>query len=191
MKKNLSFISLLLLIPCVSAFAGLANLPGAAVYYTATTPTAGVNEIQTLTFGGTPAGGTFQIRFNNRVSGNISWSATNATLVSNIDTALEAMFNIGTGGVVTAVGTMTAGVGTITVTFQGVNAKLDVPLMTVNANNMTGSSPTLSIATTTAGVTADGRNSKPGSLLVAQDTGHLYVNTGTLLSPVWSSLATP
>jgi hypothetical protein len=44
-------------------------------------------------------------------------------LVANIDSALEALGNIGTAGVGTAVGSMTAGVGTITVAFNGNNAK--------------------------------------------------------------------
>ena len=82
----------------------------------------GTNEVQTLTFGGTPTGGTFTLTFDGYTTAPISWSSTNATLVANIDAALEALPNIGAGGVTVAVGTMTNGIGTITVTFGGILA---------------------------------------------------------------------
>ena len=82
-------------------------------------PAAGTNEVQTLTIGGTPTGGTFRLSYQGRRTGLIAWSATNNTLVANVDAALEALPTIGTGGVVTAAGTLTAGVGTITITFSG------------------------------------------------------------------------
>src|SRR3954464_11821503 len=81
-------------------------------------PVAGTDEVQTITIGGTPTSGTFRLTFEGFTTGDITWSATNATLVANIDAALEALDNIGTGGVVTAVATMTAGIGTATVTFS-------------------------------------------------------------------------
>src|SRR5690349_13030962 len=83
------------------------------------TPSAGTDEVQTITVGGTPTGGTFTLTFQNRTTAAITWSATNNTLRDNVDAALEALPNIGTGGVTTAVGTMTAGIGTLTVTFAG------------------------------------------------------------------------
>lgn len=101
---------------------------------TATTPVNGTNEVQTVTFGGTPTGGTFTITFSGRTTGAITWSSTNATLVANIDAALELLPNIGTGGVTTAVGTMTAGIGTITLTFTGNLAKLAVALATATSS---------------------------------------------------------
>jgi hypothetical protein len=84
---------------------------------------------------------------------------------------LEALGRIGTGGVVTAVGSATAGIGTFTVTFSGTNvAKTNVALMTATSS-LTGTSPTLAVATTTAGVNADGKILPKGTLDVALDTG--------------------
>ena len=58
---------------------------------------AGVNEVQTLTFGGTITGGTFTLTFNNYVTDRISYSSTPATLVANIQAALDALPTIGGG----------------------------------------------------------------------------------------------
>jgi hypothetical protein len=181
-------------LPLLAIHAGLPNPPQGRLFNTATTPTNGVNETQLLTFSGTISGGTFILTFNNRQTGSIAWSATNATLVSNIDTALEALSSIGSGGVFTAVRSMTAGIGTITVTFSGTkNAKLDVSEMT-RVSSLTGSGAALAISTLTAGVTADGRNSNAGTLCVAQDSGLTFVNKGTPPNPSWVPsvfLATP
>lgn len=150
-----------------------------------TVPVNGTNEIQTLTFGGTPTAGTFTLTYEGATTSAITWSSTNGTLVSNIDTALEALRTIGTGGVTTAVGVMTAGIGTITVTFTGNNAKLNVDEMTASSS-LTGTAPTLTPSTTTPGVTADGRGYGVGQILVTQDAGLLYINTSvTALNPAW------
>jgi hypothetical protein len=166
------------------AFAGNPNPPAARIFNTATMPTNGVNEVQLLTFSGTITGGSFILRFNNRQTGPISWSATSATLVSSIDSALKALASIGSDGVHTAAGTLAAGIGTVTVTFIGKNAKLDVAQMTTT-NSLTGSGANLVISTLTPGVTADGRNSNVGSVCVAQDTGITYINVGTASNPFW------
>ncbi len=150
------------------------------------TPGNGTSCIQTITFGGTPTGGTFKLSYKGKTTGAISWSATNNTLVANIDAALEALPTLAGGtSVTTAVGTMTAGVGTITVTFTGNYAKLLLPVMTVTSS-LTGTSPTLACAITTAGVTADGRSSPKGALCVDSTNGILYQNQGTTgLAPTW------
>jgi hypothetical protein len=149
-------------------------------------PVAGTDEVQTLTFGGTwIAAETFRLSFGGFTTAPITWSATNATLVANIDAALEALPNIGDGGVTTAVGTMTNGIGTITVTFAGANvAKRAQPTITVAANG--SAAGTLSPAETTPGVDATGRGAPKGSMLVRQDTGVLYINTGTAQAPTWT-----
>lgn len=155
------------------------------------TPSNGTSEIQTITIGGTPSGGTFKLTFNGYQTAAISWSSTNSTLVANIDAALEALPTIGTGGVTTAVGTMTSGVGTITVTFAGNLQKLAVSLMT-SASSLTGTSPTLAVTETTAGVTATGRGEgrSTGQLLIDTTDGVLYINTGTSLAPTWTKVGT-
>ncbi len=149
---------------------------------------AGTNEVQTLTIGGTPTGGTFALGFEGRNSGDITWSATNGTLLSNMNTALDAAF--GTSSIVAAAGTLTAGIGTITLTFGANYAKRAVPTMTVVSNALTGTSPTLAIAETTPGVDATGRGAAVGSILVRTDNGTVYVNTGTALSPTLTVIGT-
>ncbi len=189
--KNLLTTLTIILLSSLVAIAGNPNPPSAKIYLTPTTPVNGTNEVQTLTFSGSISGGTFILQFNNRSTGPIPWSATNATLVSNIDTSLEALSSLGAGQVVTAVGTMTAGIGTITVTFSGSKvAKLDVSQMN-RVSSLTGAGAAVEVSTTTPGVTADGRTSAAGTLLVTADTGHLYVNLGTSPNPTWTSLATP
>lgn len=169
------------------------NLPafsGAPIIVTATTPVNGTNEIQTITLGGTPTGGTFRLTFDGHTTAAITWTATDATLVSRIDSALEALPNIGTSGVTTAAGTVSSGIGTVTVTFVGNNAKKNVALMT-GTSSLTGSSPTLAIATTTAGVTADGRTAPTGQLLTDIGTPGLYQNTSTTpMNPTWTIVPT-
>src|ERR1043165_622967 len=101
-------------------------------------PGAGTSEIQTLTIGGTPTGGTFKLAFDGFTTATISWTVTDATLVSNIDAALEALPNIGAGGVTTAAGTVSSGIGTITITFPGKLTKQAVPTIEVPDNNLHG-----------------------------------------------------
>lgn len=159
------------------------------VYSSAGAPGAGTNEVQTGTIGGTPTGGDFRLAFGGFITAPIAWSATNGTLIANIDAALELLPSLGAGSVVTAVGTMTAGIGTFTLTFSGVNVqRRAIPLVTVAANNMTGTTPTLAIAETTPGVDADGRGAPAGSTLIRLDTGARYQNIGTPAAPNWSAL---
>lgn len=150
-------------------------------------PVAGTDEIQTITIDAD--GGTFKIGYDGYTTAAITWSATNATLIANIDAALEALPNIGTGGVTTAVGTMTAGVGTATATFVAQNGKKNVSLMTVADNSLTGTA-TLSIATTTPGVDATKRGAPKGAVLLDTSNGVHYQNTGTAAAPTWTKTGT-
>lgn len=153
------------------------------------TPATGTDEVQTLTLGGTITGGTFRITFEGATTAAITWSNVNATLVAAIDAALEALPNIGTGNVTTAVGTMTAGVGTATITFTGALAKRDVGLMTVTSS-LTGTSIVTGMVTTTPGVDSGGRGAPKGALLTDTTNGILYVNTGTAAGPTWTKVGT-
>lgn len=150
-------------------------------------PGAGTDEVQTITFGGTPTGGTFTLTFQGRTTAAITWSATNNTLRDNVDAALEALSTVGTGGVTTAVGTMTAGIGTLTATFTGGNlTKQLLSVMTADASLLTGTSPTVTVAQTTPGVDAAYRGLGVGALVMDVTNKKLYVNTGTALAPTWT-----
>jgi len=149
-------------------------------------PTDGTNEVHTATIGGTPTGGTFTLVFLGATTAPISWSSTNATLVANIQAALIALPTIGTSGVTVAVGTATAGIGTFTITFGGNLAVLALNgVISVGANNMTGSTPTIAVAQTTSGVTASRRSAGFGAVLLS-DNGKTYTNSSqTALAPTW------
>lgn len=146
-------------------------------------PSAGTSEVQTLTIDA--SGGTFRLEFEGCVTDDIDWSSTNTTLRDNVDAALEALPTIGTGGVTTAVGTMTDGVGTLTITFAGNRAVQAVPLITVADNSLEGTG-TLSIAETTPGVDATRRGAAKGALIRDTTNGKLYINTGTGIAPTWT-----
>lgn len=162
-------------------------VPGAyGTRYNAGVPSAGTNEVQTLTIGGTPTGGTFRLSFEGRLSGAITWVNVNATLLSNMNTALNAAY--GTSSIVAAAGTLTAGIGTVTLTFGGNYARRAVGLVTVGSNALTGTSPTLAIAETTPGVDATHRGAPVGALLVNTTSGLLYINSGTADAPTWTAI---
>jgi hypothetical protein len=165
------------------------TMPGLLEYYGAGVPAGGTDEVQTITFGGTwLAGETFKLSFNGFTTAAIAWSATNNTLRDNVDTALEALPTIGTGGVVTAVGTMTAGIGTLTVTFATNLAKKAVN--TIGVANNGSASGTLAVAETTPGVDAAFRGAAIGATYQDTTNGKLYVNTGTAIAPVWTVVGT-
>lgn len=163
---------------------------GIGPYENAGAPGAGTSEVQTLTIGGTPTGGTFKLAFDGQKTAAIEWTAVDNTLIAAVDAALEALTNIGAGNIAAADGTLTDGIGTITLTFGGDLAKLAVNTITVADNSLTGTAPTLAVAETTPGVTASFRGSKKGALVTDTTNGVLYINTGTALSPTWTKVGT-
>lgn len=103
------------------------------------------NEVQTVTITGTPTGGSFNLVFAGQVTGAIAYNATAAA----VQTALEALSNIGTGNVACAGGPFP---GTaVTVTFQGRMANLDQPLMTTINSLTGGTTPAVAVTLTTSG----------------------------------------
>ncbi len=111
-----------------------------------------VNEVQTITFTGTPTGGTFRLTFNGVETANITFVAVAATLAANITAALEALPQIGTGNVTTS-----ASLTVPAVTFQGALAGQEQPALSVSRNDMTsGTTAGASVAETTPGQTAGG-----------------------------------
>lgn len=153
-------------------------------------PVNGTDEVQTLTIGGTPSSGTFKLAFEGFISAAITWSATNNTLISNINTALRALASLGASEITAAAGTLSSGIGTITLTFGGNRGKQAVGLISVADNSLAGTSPTLAIVETTAGVDATGRGSAKGALLLDTTNGVYYVNAGTATAPSWVQLPT-
>jgi hypothetical protein len=99
---------------------------------------ASANEVQTITLGGGNSGGTFTITFNGQTTAAIAFNA----LGSAVQSALEALSNIAPGDVAVTGG---AG-GPYVVTFSGVYALENVPLMTTT--------PSLTGGTNTAVVTS-------------------------------------
>jgi hypothetical protein len=148
-------------------------------------PSAGTNAVQTLTIGGTPTAGSFQLIHEGFVSAAITWSAVNATLLAAMNAAMDAMPSLGTAGCVATAGTLTAGIGTVTLTFGATRAKQPVGIFTF-INALTGTSPTLAVANTTPGVLAVGRGMGIGQVYIDTTAGKAYINTGTSLVPVWT-----
>lgn len=156
-------------------------------YQSAGAPTAGTNEVQTLTIGGTPTGGTFKLTYDGWTTAAITWSSTNATLLSNINTALNALPNGGTSYIVASDSTLSSGIGDLLLTFSGGTvAKRAVNTITIGDNSLTGTTPTLAVAETTPGVNASGLRAKKGARLVDTTNGKLYINTGTDTTPTWT-----
>lgn len=155
---------------------------GLVEYFGYGAPTTGTAAIVTLTIGGTPTSGTFKLQVEGFWTAAITWSATNNTLRDNIDAALEALPSVGTGGVVTAVGTMTAGIGTMTVTFAATRV---VQNFEVNYAALVGSGAVVSSLVSTPGVLPNPNGPSTGATYQDLTNGELYVNTGTNLVPVW------
>lgn len=100
-------------------------------------------EVQTLTITGTPTGGTFTMTYAGQTTASIAYNATAAT----VQTALEALSNIGAGNVACAGGPLPG--SAVTVTFTGELASKDVVLMTTTDSLTGGTAPASSVATTT------------------------------------------
>jgi len=117
------------------------------------------NEVQTVTITGAPTGGTFTITWSGQTTTAIAYNATAAT----VQTALEALSNIAPGDVVV---TGNAG-GPYTLTWGGTQLGENVAAPTATASFTGGTSPGVTIATTTAGgtaATADGSDVFAGFL---------------------------
>lgn len=107
----------------------------------------GVNEVQTITLG-TISGGTFKLEVLGYVTAAITWSATPATLATNIQTAINTALATAYGASAVAV----TGTGPFTVTFSGTGvAKEDIPTMRVYDNSLAGAAPTCVVVEGTHG----------------------------------------
>ena len=156
-------------------------------YTNAGAPSAGTNEVQTLTIGGTPTGGTWTQTLDGITTAAITWSSTNATLLADLNAKLDAKW--GASSIVATAGTLTAGIGTILLTFSGNSyARRAVNTMTAT-NSLTGTSPTLAIVETTPGVNATARDARLGALLTDTTNAKLYIATAAN-PPTWTVVGT-
>ena len=106
------------------------------------------NEVQTLTITGSPVGGTFTITAYGETTGTIAYNAT----AGAVQTALEALLAFESGDIVATGGPLP---GTpVVLTFGGIYAGQNVPLMTTTDALTGGSSPASAIAQTTPGADA-------------------------------------
>jgi hypothetical protein len=125
----------------------------------------GANEVQTLTKGGTWSGGTYTITLFPGVDGAVTTSALayDAT-AATVQAAVRAALATSTEAYIVEYAdsiTVTGGplsTTALTITFVG-SEGLNVPQATADITNVTGTSPTVTGATTTAGVAGalDGR----------------------------------
>jgi len=113
--------------------------------------TAAVNEVQTVSITGSPTGGTFTLNYGGQTTAPIAYDATAA----EVDAALEALSNIGAGGVSCTGGDLPD--TPVVVEFTGALAGQDVALMTIDDSGLTGgTSPAGSVAETTGGRAVQG-----------------------------------
>jgi len=174
MKKILATLFLLIAIPAFGQYQRLIT----------SAPVAGTNEVQTLTFSGAGTGN-FYLSWNGRVTPAIAWSATTATIDSNIQTGLNSIFGVGNTQVVS--GTISSGNGTVLVDFQEAYAKQPSGATIAFAIDSTGG--TESVALTTPGVLATYRSAPIGAMLLESDVPAWWINTGTVLfSPTWTKV---
>jgi phage tail sheath protein FI len=106
-----------------------------------------VNEVQTLTKSGTISGGTWTATLLGNTTAAIQWDATSAQVKAAIDTAIP-------GNTITVAGGPIA-TTPFTVTFGG-GTYGDVSPIVVNVASLTGTTPGITVATTTQGVAGEG-----------------------------------
>ena len=103
----------------------------------------GADEVQSLNFNGTITGGTFTISYPGLTTAAITYSNVPATLIGNIQTALNGIFGAGN--------TLVAGSGnSYTVAFQGALAKANLATLTATSS-LTGTNTSISIAVLSEG----------------------------------------
>ncbi len=166
---------------------------GAGVFgtlYNAGVPGAGTNETQTATIA-SYTGGTFKLIFDGWATEAITWSTVTNTLLANINAKLDLLPNGGTSWIVATDVALSSGNGTFLLTFSGGDLKKkNVALMTADVTGGTGTGRSISIATTTPGVTAFGRDANPGTLVIDVTNKIEYIDTGTLGAPTWTKVGT-
>ena len=103
------------------------------------------DEVQTISISGTPTGGTFTLTYDGETTAALDFDASAA----EVETALEALSNIGTDNVSCSGGPLPD--TPVTVTFTGTLGDTNVVLLTAEASLSGGTSPAIAIAETTQG----------------------------------------
>lgn len=155
-------------------------------YQSAGAPSAGTNEVQTATLGGTGGTSTFKLKLDGMSTAAIAWSAVNATLLTAINAALDAKF--GTAQIVATDSTLSSGLGDLLLTFSGTNYQRSV--VTLMTGVIVTGALTVVIAETTPGVGATARGAMKGAVLHDVTNALHYINTGTATAPTWTKTGT-
>jgi hypothetical protein len=103
------------------------------------------SEQQTITITGTPTGGTFTLTYSSQTTSAIPYNATAAAVKS----ALEALSNIEAGDIIATGGPLPG--SPVVVTFTGSLAGTNVAQMTSTPSLTGGSTPTVTVTTSSAG----------------------------------------
>lgn len=110
------------------------------------------NEVQTITRMGTVEGGTFTLALTlegrTGATAPIAWNASTAAITAAMTKKSSSIERLIKSGDVTVTGDWTGG---IVITFAGRLAKANLPLLIANAAGLTGTTPGLNVAQTTAG----------------------------------------
>ena len=107
------------------------------------------SEVQTVTVDGAPTGGTFTLSYKGATTATIAYNAA----ASAVQAALEALPTVQAGQVVAAGGPLPG--ASVTVTFAGLFAGRDVPLITAAGSFTGGTLPAVAVTATTPGADAE------------------------------------
>lgn len=144
-----------------------ARTPGKpfAVTVTLNGQTGTTDEVQLISIGNSPTGGTFTLTFDGQTTAGIAHNADQKV----IQTALEALSNISEGDVV-----VTGSASRFSVRYTGNLAGTNQPLITIDVSGLTGGNNTISVVTVTPGV--DGVNEKQ-RIALGDPTGGTFTLT--------------
>jgi hypothetical protein len=143
---------------------------------------AGTNAVQTVTLANA-TGGTFTLTFGGQTTVPIAYNASAATVQS----ALMALSSIGANNVVVS---LTGSV--YTVTFDDALGDAAQTLMTDSATGLTGSSPTITIATATAGTSGGGQPTEPFTTITGLTANtHYQFQVAAVVNSVTGEYCTP
>ena len=146
---------------------------------------AGTDAVQKLAITGVPTAGGFKLAFEGQPTAEIVWVADPAALATAVQTALEALPNLGAGNVTAAVDGEIGQEGVTAITFTGTKGKQPVQPLSVMESTLDAGA-TASVNMTTPGESPGGVGAAKGALLIDTENGKLYQNEGTSAQPTWA-----